>query len=716
MSAIKTACTACGAQLTLKDPTKLGKKLRCPQCREAFVASDLADEPAEADDWMEDGEFGADEFDDVEFGAGATSNGSNRPKKKPASRCKSPRRKQSKKRSGPDGGSRRALLFGGIGGGVVVVALVAWAIVAFSGTPDSKPDENVAQNNDNNKSGDPPGAPPGGTVPDGGPVTPKPKVPPKQKPNPKKPPVDPQPKKKPKVKSPPTADQLLARVNGLAREIRNSGKLSDQQLGLLARRVVATVRRVRQLLAKEQPNETAFIPPLYHCANILHQNEGHPDDELATLRLIHAIWQRSAKPAGQIGGYAAYACDLLADRLKAKGKAKPGELAALYGTAVAALTPLKQNGTYAAKLAQIDKKLAQLKSPTPGGNGALPPVEAALSRPAAQQKFAETQLKDALVRFAAANKLQLVINKQSLADEKVSITAPVTASIAKGEVAAALDTILLPLKLNWLVKDGVVVVTTKAGAQEVFDFRAYRLLAGVPSRSVTDRIFTRGPKAQWFERDGIGGTMSLFGKDVLLIRQTYKTLRGIEKMFAKDLKPIPLPEAGTTPVSKNTTLPKGMLKDNLTVDFVDTPLKDAVAHLAKLAGAKITINKQDLADEGWGLDMPITLKLRGLKAIQILNLMLDQHMMTWILKNGTLEITTWSEAENRLIAATHRFDPAIAKSVTAVVMNMTSGPWHKFDGVGGTIRSLGSNGLNVRQTIKVHMEIARLLYPFRPRK
>ncbi|MFP6703727.1 MAG: hypothetical protein VB861_18410 [Planctomycetaceae bacterium] len=368
MSAVTIACPGCGVRLTLKNQDKLGKKIKCPKCGGVFVARPVEEQQPVPDDdgWLSD--FGDVGMDDPDHGRDP------RPKQKASgdSRQSSKKKSPGKKRAaatrrGP--GSQRKLMFAGIGGGVVVVAVAIWAIVAVTGNRnDDKPNnENVAQN-DGDKTGGPGTPSPDGNQPgekqNGNSVPPTKKTPAGPKPNKttnenenrnenKTPPA-----KKPRTQE--TLQQVRTNLDAVVREIRNARNLDDQQRAGLVQRTATAVKKTQELLAKKQPGETDFIPPLYSCATMLRDAQGQAVDDVATLRLIQTIWERSDKPGGPVGGYVAFAYDLLADRLKVTKKAKPGELAALYRTAAATLEPLKQNPAYADTLTQVREKLARL--------------------------------------------------------------------------------------------------------------------------------------------------------------------------------------------------------------------------------------------------------------------------------------------------------------------------------------------------------------------
>ena len=287
MSAVRIACSGCGVRLTLKNQDKLGKKIKCPKCGGVFVARPVEEQqpvPDDDDGWLSDlGDVG---MGDPDLGRDPRTKqrASGDSRKSSKSKSSGKKRAAATKR-GPD--SQRKLLFAGIGGGAVVVALAIWAIVAFTGNKnDDKPNnDNVVQNDGTKTEG--PGTPnPDGNQPgkkqNGNSVPPNKKTPAGPDPNKttngngtgngnKTPPA-----KKPRTQQ--TVQQARANLDAVVREIRNARNLDDQQRAGLIQRTATAVKKTQDLLAKKQPHETDFIPPLYSCATMLRNAQGQAND------------------------------------------------------------------------------------------------------------------------------------------------------------------------------------------------------------------------------------------------------------------------------------------------------------------------------------------------------------------------------------------------------------------------------------------------------
>ena len=50
MAKVSVECPGCGAKLSLPDRSKLGKKIKCPKCSDAFVAEAPDDDDADVFD------------------------------------------------------------------------------------------------------------------------------------------------------------------------------------------------------------------------------------------------------------------------------------------------------------------------------------------------------------------------------------------------------------------------------------------------------------------------------------------------------------------------------------------------------------------------------------------------------------------------------------------------------------------------------------------
>ncbi|TWT56987.1 hypothetical protein KOR42_03430 [Thalassoglobus neptunius] len=124
-------CSQCEASLNLKDESRLGTKVRCPKCREVFVAS-LASSTSDDEEWDDGGFFddNSDEILDDEW----EDYGTPIPTVKP-SKSKSTGKKSSGKKSKKGKGKKRdsdklpaGVLIAIIGGGLLMLSLIIGAL------------------------------------------------------------------------------------------------------------------------------------------------------------------------------------------------------------------------------------------------------------------------------------------------------------------------------------------------------------------------------------------------------------------------------------------------------------------------------------------------------------------------------------------------------------------------------------------------------------
>jgi hypothetical protein len=77
-----------------------------------------------------------------------------------------------------------------------------------------------------------------------------------------------------------------------------------------------------------------------------------------------------------------------------------------------------------------------------------------------------------------------------------------------------------------------------------------------------------------------------------------------------------------------------------TMEFVETPLQDAVDYLKDFHGIEIQLDGRSLEEAGMGSDTPVTGALKGLSLESALDLLLSNYDLTYVVRNGVLQITT----------------------------------------------------------------------------
>ncbi len=101
------------------------------------------------------------------------------------------------------------------------------------------------------------------------------------------------------------------------------------------------------------------------------------------------------------------------------------------------------------------------------------------------------------------------------------------------------------------------------------------------------------------------------------------------------------------------------------LEFVETPLTDAVTFLADHHKIPIALDSRALQDNGVPEDLPVTFSLEGAKLRTALRLLLHKHDLSWIIRDEALVITTRDAADNLSIVGVHPVHDLLADDIDA---------------------------------------------------
>lgn len=444
----------------------------------------------------------------------------------------------------------------------------------------------------------------------------------------------------------------------------------------------------------------------------------------------------------------------------------------LLGLAALTLLALSGEARETRKPAIAKRKAESRKRPTETGNGQrsaasgaplsafdkVTRAERKIER-ALQQRFSgelsQEPLEKSLRELSEGGKLfPLVIEKQTLRDAGIEPDLRISHRFRDVTVEQALSRICEPLGLAWFIQEEVVQVTTKEKAEEVLVTRAYDVAPLVRAKAVakshefffgtapfdpsgaaalpadldvresdwlieTIKTKTSGP---WFDEEGVGGTLNEAG-DALVVRQTHKVhaeidslLYGLRLAEAKKLNGGAYFVRRRTYPHEKDALVRQRLARTVTLQFVEVPLEQALRKIAKCLDVPVLIDKQSLTDAGVSTTITsVSGDFRNLTVRSVLRLLLRPDGLTFLVEEGLVRVTTKEKAEEFLETALYDVRDLIAAKVDGstirnVIMKETSGPWFDDEGVGGLLSVNEDFGvLVVRQTQKVHDEIARLL-------
>jgi general secretion pathway protein D len=96
------------------------------------------------------------------------------------------------------------------------------------------------------------------------------------------------------------------------------------------------------------------------------------------------------------------------------------------------------------------------------------------------------------------------------------------------------------------------------------------------------------------------------------------------------------------------------LRTRVTLNFTDAPLRQVMDNLRASYGVNIYVDQQALDQEGVSMERPVSVKLEDVSLKSVLNLMLKQVHLTYIIKDEVLQITSESAARGRMQRVTYQ--------------------------------------------------------------
>jgi hypothetical protein len=188
------------------------------------------------------------------------------------------------------------------------------------------------------------------------------------------------------------------------------------------------------------------------------------------------------------------------------------------------------------------------------------------------------------------------------------------------------------------------------------------------------------------------------------------------------------PPAAKPPIRTGQAAIEEELAKPIVLEFVETPLSDAIDFLKGHCKIEIQMDTRALTDVGIASDTPITKNLQGVSVRSALNLMLRDPDLTWTIRDEVLFITTPEEAESEMITKVYDVADLV------VCLDSKGVPWDDYDSlieiftstvmpttwdaVGGPGSIAPANcgtakAIVISQTYRLHCEIAELLASIR---
>lgn len=364
-------------------------------------------------------------------------------------------------------------------------------------------------------------------------------------------------------------------------------------------------------------------------------------------------------------------------------------------------------------------------------------------------KFAETPLADVRAEFARELKINVAFDTSALETAGILTDSPVSLDLREASAKTALSLVCQQLDLNWMVRDGVLLVTTMEEVEQHLETRVYDVAAICPPfdaegielpfdrDSLIEMITSVVAATSWLESGA-----SPFGEydpghsRALVIPQTREVHELIERLLARLAQlrqsKARLSDTENTPVDAEavenaTKRVSDALETRRDWEMKEASLETAMSAVEDAIGIDVVIDRTEVDTVG-AID-PLTISLQHATARAALQILLPPRGLTWTFVDDVLLITSTDEAEALLqvrvydvddlyptrTAAGNEIDYPFDTLIELITSSVEASSWSEVGGT-GAIQEFESGPLKVlviSQTPQNHAAIEKLLNDLR---
>lgn len=334
-------------------------------------------------------------------------------------------------------------------------------------------------------------------------------------------------------------------------------------------------------------------------------------------------------------------------------------------------------------------------------------IEQALTEPISLH-FNEAPLAEVMESVARQSQLNVVLDDAGLRQEGLTVDTPVTLNVEGINLRSALNRMLKPLKLDFMVEDDVLKITTqeKVAAAQVDKRTLDEDVGEVPPEFRSPKGFSDLVQD---ERSRSSRPLTVESGDTEVQLEDLLVWEGASLNISTKRNPAKLHHMEQPPSVQRI---EAALESQSQFEFVDTPLSDAMEFIARQHEITILLDKVALTDVGIPVDEPVDLIIHDVRLDSALNLLLRPLELDYILRDETLTITTDEVAENTLETRVYNlrhFPQMAGDGIDEILEDSIPGAaWKANDSVGGTVHMI-EGGMVVTQTQRVHRQIVELL-------
>jgi hypothetical protein len=238
--------------------------------------------------------------------------------------------------------------------------------------------------------------------------------------------------------------------------------------------------------------------------------------------------------------------------------------------------------------------------------------------------------------------LTVLLETGALKEANISLVEPISDQLQDAPLYLLLNRLRV-LGLAWYFEGNILHITSVAVAdarRKTVPYNVGDLLdSGYELSELAEAIMRTIAPASWEDAGG-DGAVSFLG-DVMFIRQTDPVQRQVQGLLAALRK-----HARQTFIldpPQHVAL-RAKLEQQISVDFLDTPLEAAVADLARLTQTDVRLDVGALRSARIREREPVTLKLSDCALHIVLQAMFVDLKLNWVLRDGVLWLTTEQDA------------------------------------------------------------------------
>ncbi len=335
---------------------------------------------------------------------------------------------------------------------------------------------------------------------------------------------------------------------------------------------------------------------------------------------------------------------------------------------------------------------------------------------AATHDFSDSSLREVVAWLQTEHRLVVLLDKNALAEIGVTAAEPITDRLVDAPLYLLLNR-LRSLGLDWYYEDDILYITSREVAEERATTLTYNVGILLDADFELDRleeVIVSTVTPNTWEDVGGEGVVSSLG-DVLFIRQSDDVHREVKALLQALDKP-----------GRQTFLNDPMqhlrlrqkLQENVSVDFQDTPLEAAVQRLSEEASIDIRLDVPALRNARIREREPVTLKLVDRRLETVLQAIVLDLNLTWVIRDGVLWITSIDEAEAYLKTAVYdvrdlcRDVDESEALISAITSQAEPSSWAEVGGE-GSIQYAKPGILVIGHREQVQQKVLRLLETYR---